>query len=87
MFGRPTNARLPRSALDGDSSIHVLFLPPTSSILGGGGRAHSSEVTLLTSRIVGMLTDTLAPAPPAGSPHPNGLGRMGVHGGRCSVLS
>lgn len=48
MFGWPTNAQLPRSAPDGDPSIHILFLPPTSSPFGGGGRAHSSEVTLLT---------------------------------------
>lgn len=87
MFGRPTNAQLPRRAPGGDPSIPALFLPPTSSPFGGGARAHSSEVTLLTSGIVGMLTDTLAPAPPAGSPRPDGLGRTGAHGGRCSTLS
>lgn len=67
MVGWPTNAQLPGCAPDRDPSIQVLFLPPTSSPIRGGDPAHGSEVTLLTSRIVGMLMETLVPALPAGS--------------------
>lgn len=58
--GWPTDAQP-----DGNPSIQVLFLPPTTSATGMDW-AHGSEVTLLTYRIVGMLTETPVTARPAG---------------------
>lgn len=44
----------------------------------GGDWAHGSEVAFLTYRIVGMLTETLVPALPAGIAAQCESGKLGV---------
>lgn len=67
MFGWPTNAQLSGSAPDRESIHPSIVLTSHLLLHQAGDRAHGSEVTLLTQRIVGMLMETLMTALPAGT--------------------